>query len=407
MKKTDLRKFAQLVAKCGLNVQKGQEVWITTEFDQPEFVQMVAEECYKLGAKFVRIKWTYQPMTKVAYKYMDIEDLKVISPYREAELKYQAEQIPCRLFIESEDPDGLKGIDQKKMAEASMAIYPIIKKYRDQWENKDQWCIVAVPGVKWAKKLFPELSKKQAVDKLWEAIFQATRITDDPIKTWDEHNKDIQFRCDYLTKLNIQELEYKSSNGTDFRVGMIPQARFCGGGETSLRGIFFNPNMPTEECFISPMKGQAEGIVYATKPLSYQGQLIEDFWIRFKDGKAVEWDAKKNKDLLTKMLGMDEGASYLGECALVPFDSPINNSGILFYNTLFDENACCHLALGFGFADCIKDFEKYTLEECRKMGVNDSMIHTDFMIGSADLSIVAKCADGKSVQIFKDGNWAF
>ena len=188
---------------------------------------------------------------------------------------------------------------------------------------------------------------------------------------------------------------------------MIPEAQFCGGGETSLQGIFFNPNIPTEECFISPMRGVAEGIVYATKPLSYQGQLIDGFWIRFHEGKAVEWHAEQNNDLLTKLITMDEGSCYLGECALVPFDSPINQTGILFYNTLFDENACCHLALGMGFADTIRDFQNKTLDECRKLGVNDSMIHEDFMIGSADLAIDAVCEDGKTVPIFRDGTWAF
>ena len=208
-------------------------------------------------------------------------------------------------------------------------------------------------------------------------------------------------------QLHIRELRYKSSNGTDFTVGMIPEAQFCGGGETSLQGIFFNPNIPTEECFISPMRGVAEGIVYATKPLSYQGQLISGFWIRFHEGKAVEWHAEENNELLTKLIEMDEGSRYLGECALVPFDSPINQTGLLFYNTLFDENACCHLALGMGFADTIKDFQNKTLDECRKLGVNDSMIHEDFMIGSADLSIDAVCEDGKTVAIFRNGTWAF
>ena len=206
----------------------------------------------------------------------------------------------------------------------------------------------------------------------------ASRVTGDPIQAWNDHNKDLNDRCEYLNNLHIRELRYKSSNGTDFTVGMIPEAQFCGGGETSLQGIFFNPNIPTEECFISPMRGVAEGIVYATKPLSYQGQLISGFWIRFH-----------------------------GECALVPFDSPINQTGLLFYNTLFDENACCHLALGMGFADTLRDFQNKTLDECRKLGVNDSMIHEDFMIGSADLAIDAVCEDGKTVAIFRDGTWAF
>ena len=304
-------------------------------------------------------------------------------------------------------PDGLRGVNQEKMAKSQQAKYPIIKGYRDQIENKYQWCIAAVPGEKWAKKLFPELRASQAVEKLWDAILKTSRVTDDPIQAWEDHNRDLHDRCEYLNKLHIRELRYKSSNGTDFTVGMIPEAQFCGGGETSLQGIFFNPNIPTEECFISPMRGVAEGIVYATKPLSYQGQLISGFWIRFHEGKAVEWHAEENNELLTKLIEMDEGSRYLGECALVPFDSPINQTGLLFYNTLFDENACCHLALGMGFADTIRDFQNKTLGECRKLGVNDSMIHEDFMIGSEDLSIDAVCEDGKTVAIFRNGTWAF
>jgi aminopeptidase len=188
---------------------------------------------------------------------------------------------------------------------------------------------------------------------------------------------------------------------------MMPQGRFCGGSDTSLQGIVFNPNMPTEECFISPKRGEAEGIVFATKPLCYQGQLIEDFWIRFHEGKAVEWHAERNGELLTKLINMDEGSAYLGECALVPFDSPISNSGLLFYNTLFDENAACHLALGKGYADTINGFESLTLEEMRAMGLNESMVHEDFMIGSADMDIDAVCADGRVVPVFRNGNWAF
>ena len=224
---------------------------------------------------------------------------------------------------------------------------------------------------------------------------------------WEAHNKDLHSRCDYLNSLHIRSLHYTAGNGTDLTVGMIPEAHFCGGSEKSLQGIVFNPNIPSEECFISPMRGQAEGIVYATKPLSYQGQLIDKFWIRFHEGKAVEWHAEQNHDLLTKLIQMDEGSAYLGECALVPYDSPICQSGLLFYNTLFDENAACHLALGMGFADTINGFEGKTLAECRAMGVNDSMVHEDFMIGCADMHIDAVCEDGKTVPIFRNGNWAF
>ena len=209
------------------------------------------------------------------------------------------------------------------------------------------------------------------------------------------------------TGAGIVSLEYKSSNGTDLTVGMIENCLFMGGGEYTEGGEYFNPNMPTEEVFITPMRGKAEGIVYATKPLSYRGELIENFSIRFEDGRAVEVHAERGEDLLRQMISMDDGASYLGECALVPWNSPINNTGLLFYNTLFDENACCHLALGRGFSNCLKDYEKMTFEECTAAGINDSMIHEDFMIGAPDLSITAKLKDGTEMPIFRDGTWAF
>ena len=407
MKKTILRKYARLIAECGANVQKGQEVFIQAELDQPEFVQMVVEECYKLKAKKVVVDWDYQPLTKLHVRYRSLATLSKLDNYEEARWQHYVDTIPCRIYLISEDPDGLKGVNQEKMAKAQQKKYPIIKGYRDQIENKYQWCIAAVPGAAWAKKMFPGMRTSQAVEKLWEAILETSRVWDDPVAAWKAHNADLQGRCDYLNSLGIKELHYKSSNGTDFTVGMIDEAQFCGGGETSLQGIFFNPNIPTEECFISPKKGVAEGVVYSTKPLSYQGQLIENFWIRFHEGKAVEWNAEQNNTLLTKLIEMDEGSCYLGECALVPFDSPINQSGLLFYNTLFDENATCHLALGMGFADTIKDFQNKTLDECRALGVNDSMVHEDFMIGSADLAIDAVCRDGRTVAIFRDGTWAF
>lgn len=309
---------------------------------------------------------------------------------------------------ESSDPDGLKGINQEKVAKAQQARYKVLKPYIDDMENKYQWCIAAVPGEAWAKKVFPHLRVNQAVDKLWDAILYTSRANgDNPIEAWNEHNADLKKRCAYLNSLGIDRLHYTSSNGTDFTVGLIEDALFLGGAENTLGNVEFNPNIPSEEVFTSPMKGRADGVVVATRPLSYRGELIENFSIRFEGGKAVEVHAEKNEDLLKSMISMDESAAYLGECALVPYDSPIRNSGIVFYNTLFDENACCHLALGAGFENCIKDYDKYTLEECRQKGINDSIIHVDFMIGSPDLRIDAITRDGKEVAIFKDGNWAF
>lgn len=407
MKKTVLRSYARLIARCGVNIQPGQEVFIEADLDQPEFVQMLVEECYKCKAKKVVVDWNYQPLQKIHYRYRTLTTLGKVEKYEEARWQHYVDTIPCRIYLISEDPDGLRGINQEKMAKAQQKRYPIAKPYRDALENKYQWCFAAVPGKAWAKKLFPQLRAGAAVEKLWEHILATSRVDDDPIAAWEAHNRDLHDRCAYLNSLHIEKLHYTSANGTDFTVGMIPEGRFCGGSEKSLQGIVFNPNIPSEECFISPKRGEAEGIVYATKPLSYQGQLIDRFWIKFHEGKAVEWHAEVNNELLTKLITMDEGSAYLGECALVPYDSPIRKSEILFYNTLFDENAACHLALGMGFADTIEDFHEKTLAECRALGVNDSMIHEDFMIGSQDMNIDAMCADGRTVAIFRNGNWAF
>ncbi|MCI5575725.1 MAG: aminopeptidase [Eubacteriales bacterium] len=408
MKKTVMKKYAQLIAVTGANVQKGQEVMINSSVETAEFARMVAEECYRAGAKKVIVEWSYQPLEKTNYRYRSIKTLSTIEKWEIERLEHRATVLPAMIYLESEDPDGLAGVNQQKVAKARQARYPIIKPFRDRMENRYQWVIAAVPGEKWAKKMFPKLSRHQAVEKLWEAILYTSRADgEDPINDWKKHNANLAEKCRYLNSLGIDELIYHSSNGTDFRVGLIPDVDFLGGGETSLQGVYYNPNMPTEEVFTSPMRGKAEGTVVATRPLSYQGQLIENFSVRFENGKAVEVHAEKNEELLRQMISMDEGAAYLGECSLVPYDSPIQNSGLTFYNTLFDENACCHLALGMGFVNCVRDFDKYTLEECREKGINDSMIHVDFMIGSADLDIDAKTRDGRTVAIFRNGNWAF
>ncbi len=408
MDKTKLEKYAKLIAGSGLNVQKGQKVVIQCGLDQPDFVTMVVEECYKLGAASVIVKWSHMPVTKLNYTYRTLETLSTVTPVERAEWQSRVDELSCLLWLDSDDPDGLSGTDNEKISKANMARYPVIKPYRDAIENKYQWCIAAVPGREWAKKVFPDLSVEEAVEKLWEAILYTSRVGDEPVKEWEIHNATLAKRCEFLNKYKFDRLEYKSSNGTDFTVGLNPKGIFCGGGETTLgANVYFNPNIPTEEVFTTPMRGRAEGKVVATKPLSYQGKLIENFWFEFKDGKVVKLGAEKNRDLLEKMVSMDEGAAYLGEVALIAYKSPINDTGILFYNTLFDENASCHLALGRGFNNCLEDYEQYTNEQCRELGVNNSMLHVDFMLGSADMSIVGVTAEGERVQIFKDGNWAF
>ena len=402
-----LKKYAELIVKCGLNVQKGQEVNIRCGLDQPEFVAMVTEECYKCGADKVKVEWSYMPISKIHYNYRSLESLSEFTDIEKAEWQRKVDKLTCLLWLDSDDPDGLNGTDSEKISKANIARYPFIKPYRDLLENKYQWCIASVPGREWARKIYPQLSDEEAVNELWNNILDCSRVDDDPISAWEVHNKNLASRCEFLNKYKFEKLEYKSSNGTDFTVGLNPLGIFMGGGEYTLgSNIYYNPNIPSEEVFTTPMRGIAEGKVVATKPLSYQGKLIEDFSLEFKNGKVVKVQAKKNQDLLEKMVSMDEGAPYLGECALIAYDSPINNTGILFYNTLFDENASCHLALGRGFNNCIEGYEKYSVEDFEKLGVNNSMIHVDFMIGSKDMSITGVTKDGKRVSIFENGNWA-
>lgn len=407
MKQTILRKYARLIARTGVNIRKGQDVLIFCDLDQPKFVELLVDECYKAGARKVKVEFSYQPLEKIHVRHQSVTTLAEVEEWEKVRLQHYVEILPCRIYLESEDPDGLKGINQDKIAKADQKSWPIIKPYWDQMEDNYQWCIAAVPGAAWAKKLFPELARGKAIEKLWEAILFTSRVTEDPVAEWEAHNRDLHDRCAYLNELGIAELHYKGDNGTDLTVGMIPEGVFKGGLDVTRKGNSFNCNIPTEECYISPMRGKAEGIVYATKPLSYQGQLIEDFWIRFENGRAVEVRAGKNQALLEQMIAMDEGAAYLGECALVPVDSPIARYGLLFYNTLFDENAACHLALGLGFADTIRSFEDKTLEECRALGINDSMEHNDFMIGYEGLDIDAVTHDGRTIPIFRRGRWAF
>lgn len=407
MKKTTLRAYANLIVRCGVNVQKGQEVLIYADLDQPEFVKLVVEEAYKAKAKKVTVEWNYQPMEKIHVRYQSVKTMGTVTDFQKARQQHYCDTMPARIHLISEDPDGLKGMNMEKVAKARKMSYPILKPYLDKREGNQQWCIAAVPGAAWAKKVFPGLRTSVAIEKLWEAILFTSRVTDDPIAAWEEHNKNIHARCDYLNSLGIEKLHYTADNGTDFTVGMIPEAIFCGGSEMSRQGIVYNPNIPSEECFISPKRGEAEGIVYSTKPLSYQGQLIDNFSIRFENGKVVEAKAEVGEELLNTMISMDEGAAYLGECALVPEQSPIAESGLLFYNTLFDENAACHLALGMGYADTIRDHHNKTLDECRELGINDSMIHEDFMIGCATMNIDAITREGKVIPIFRNGNWAF
>lgn len=408
MKKSVLKNYAHLIVKVGANVQKGQDVIVFANVDQELLASYIVEDCYRQKANSVEVRWTSDKLDKITYKKASVKALSYVPEWKKEREREINRKLPCYIYIESSDPDALKGVNQSKIAQVRKNVAPIMKPFRDERDNKYQWVIAGAASKEWAKKVFPNLPTRKAVEALWDAILKTSRCDDDPIKAWELHNADLKKRTEYLNSLHLDYLHYESSNGTNFKVWLIEDADFLAGGENTLgSNIFYNPNIPSEECFTSPIAGKAEGIVYSSKPLSYQGELIENFSVRFEKGKVVEVKAEKGEHLLKEMVAMDEGASKLGEVALVPYDSPINNTGILFYNTLYDENAACHLALGRGFGNAIRDYEKYSFEELKAKGINDSNIHVDFMIGSKDLNITGYTKDGKKVPIFKNGNWAF
>ena len=407
MKRSLIKNYAKLIARVGANIQKGQEVFITAELESRDFILLLAEECYRAGASNVFVEWKCQRFDKLAARFESVRALSCVESREEAKLAYQAETLPVTIKILSADPDGMKGADREKITLAQMARSAITKPYADAMTNRHQWCVAAVPSVGWAKKVFPEDRANAAVEKLWQLILKTARADGkDPLTDWLWHNRELKEKCDALNAYKFVSLEYRSANGTNLKVGLIDKAKFISGKKSTADGKYFNPNIPTEECFTTPKKGEAEGIAYAVKPLSYGGELIENFWIRFEKGRAVACGAEKNEALLKSIIAMDEGAAYLGECALVPYDSPINRCGVLFYNTLFDENACCHLALGRGYSNTIENFADYMKSDFIEMGVNDSDIHVDFMIGAEDLEVTGVTADGERVAVFRNGTWA-
>ena len=413
MKKTVLREYARLLVKSGIAVKKGDYVIINAGLDQPEFVKTVVEECYRAKAARVMVEWSYQPLTKLNVNNMSQKLLGTVEAFEEEKLKFRLEKNPAMLYLTSEDPDGLKGINQEKMAKSMIAKQKVIKPYREKMDNKYKWCIAAVPGDAWAKKIFPGERVSVAIEKLWSAILLASRVIDkdgnllDAVAEWDKHNESFNRRCEILNAAGLVELRYKAANGTDLRVGLMEEGSFMGGGEHTLGGEYFNPNIPTEEVFTTPKAGVCEGIVYSSMPLSWRGEIIDNFSMRFEGGKVVEAKAEKNEALLNTMISMDEGAARLGECAFVPYNSPIRESGIMFYETLFDENAACHFAIGAGFTNTVKNYQNYTKDQMTEMGVNDSALHVDFMVGTDDMSIIGIKKDGSEFVIFENGLWAF
>lgn len=406
MKKSIMKKYAATVVKIGANVKKGQYVIISASVKQNEFVQYLVEECYKAKARYVKVNFYSDEISKISYQHVKYDAYIENSQIREHELEAYSKMLPVNIYVEDSDPDVFNGIDMSESLKARQDIYPKIKKYYDEMENKYQWVICAMPSIEWTKKVFPNDKPKDAYKKLEEAILKTTRIDSNAVNNWKEHVKVLQEKAKKLNDYNFDYLEYSSSNGTSLKLHLMPNHYWLSAEEKTLgSNIPFIANMPTEEVFTMPKYDGVDGVVVSTKPLSLRGKLVEDFKVYFEKGKAVKVEAKKGQEVLEELFKDDEYSSHLGEVALVPYSSPINQSGILFYNTLFDENASCHLAFGAAFKNNIRDYEKLTDEDFKKMNFNESMNHVDFMVGSRDLNIVGTKFDGTKVQVFKDGNW--
>lgn len=408
--KNVLRKYAELAVKMGVNVQKGQPLVITADVRDYEFVNMCVEEGYKAGASQVSVDWGSEHNTKCAYEYMTKEDLSEIPQWMYDKREYAQNKGCCYLHIGSQTPGLLKDVDSEKVLARQMAAskkFQPLQSYT--MNNEGQWSIVALPSAGWAKKVFPDMEERAAIDALWEAILMSVRVSEenDPVAEWDQHNREILGHSKTLNDYDFKALHFTNSLGTDLTVELVENHIWAGGCEEARNGAIFNPNMPTEENFCMPYKFGVNGKVVATKPLSYQGKLIDNFWLTFKDGKVVDYGAEKELEALKNLVEYDEGSCYLGEVALISYDSPINNTGILFYNTLFDENASCHLALGRAYPMNLAGGTDMSEEQLEAAGANQSMAHVDFMFGSADMHVDGIRKDGSVVEVFRDGNFAF
>lgn len=407
MNETKIRNYAKLIAKTGVNIQKGQEATIIANIETYAFVRILVEELYESGASYVDVQWVDNQISILNNNKAEFDKIAHLSEVEKARHEHNIKVHPARIWIDSDDSHALDGIDLKRRNEALAIKGKETRFYRDQYDDECQWCIAGVPSKKWAKEVFPNLSEEEAIEKLWEYILKTSRAYDgDPIKNWEIHDKNLANHMNYLNNLHLKSLHYTSKKGTDLTVELLDNVIWEAGGEnTKTKKIRFQPNIPTEECFTSPNKFKTEGIVYSTKPLNYNGILIENFSIRFKEGKAVEVKAEKGEEALKAMIKLDDNACYLGECALVGYHSPINEMNTIFFSTLYDENASCHLALGDSFSNLIKGYENMTKDEIKALPLNNSIVHTDFMIGDETLNIVGTTIDGKTVKIFENGDW--
>ncbi len=405
-----LDQYARLVVRTGINLQQDQQLVINSPIECADFARRIAREAYAAGAHDVTISWNDEKFSHMRYQMAKPQVFTEFPEWRRLLYMDNAEQGAAFVSILAADPEIFKDIDPGRLTTASQAAGAALLEYRQRtMSNKNAWCVVSIPTKSWARRVFPGEPEEMAVEKLWQQIFRTVRIAPDTdaVELWQEHTAFLQRAYEFMNGQDFQFLHYTNNLGTDLTIELPEGHVWAGGAEYTKGGVRFVANMPTEEIFTLPKRDGVNGTVVATKPLNYNGNLIEGFRITFKDGRAVAYTAEKGEALLQEMISTDEGAAYLGEVALVPYDSPISQSGVLFYNTLFDENASCHLAFGKAYPSCLQGGGDMQSVELLQHGVNDSLIHEDFMVGSKDLSIVGTTRDGREVTVFQNGNFAF
>ncbi|HHY81521.1 MAG TPA: aminopeptidase [Clostridiales bacterium] len=407
MNRESMEKYARLLVKTGINLQPNQTLVISSPIECAEFARIVSETAYREGAREVVMNWNDELSSKIRYLYAPDEIFDEFPQWRKEFYLSYAGMGAAFLSISASDPELMKDVNPDRIARANKVFRRELKEYSERlMSNQNIWCIASIPTVSWAKKVFPNHPVDEAVEKLWEAILKSVRADlPDPIEAWDRHKAVLKRNIDLLNKMQLQWIHFKNNLGTDLKIELPKNHIWMGGSDLSADGVEFIANMPTEEIFTAPSRKGVNGRVVSSMPLNYNGNLVEDFSLTFKDGEVVDIQAGKGYATLKQIIDTDEGSRYLGEIALVPYDSPISNMGILFYNTLFDENASCHLALGKAYPVCLQGSEAMSREELIDAGINDSLMHVDFMFGTPDLQIEGMTEDGKMVNIFRDGNF--
>lgn len=400
-----LKKYAELVLSAGVNLQKNQGVEIACSVENAFIAEIFTEQAYKLGAKLVRIRWNSDRIDKLNYAFADTTALTDIPKWFIDSKNYLVEKGYCYIAIDSEDPFAFKDIPTEKLAAVAKARSKSLKKFSDSvMSNGIRWCVVSVPSKSWAEKVFPDYADAQ--ERLFGEIIKTMRLDcDDPVKAWKEHIAALERRAEFLNAHDFKQLHFKNDYGTNLTVGLADDHIWLSAQEKAKDGINFVANMPTEEIFTAPHKDKVNGKLVSALPLSYNGQIIDKFSITFEHGKIIDFTAEKGYDSLKELIATDKGTRSLGEVALIGKNSPIAKSGILFFNTLFDENASCHLAIGKGYPTTVKNGEELSPAELKAKGLNDSVEHVDFMIGTPDLSVTGETRDGKQIQLFRDGEW--